>query len=84
MSVWEAQIRVSIGEILCKGSPRRRSREAFPDNHGFSVEKTAARGEARLQVPVCGFLSRTDGRMHEEMVSLLSVKLPGKSKLLEC
>lgn len=35
------------------------------------MEETATRGEARLQVPVCGFLSGANGRMHKEMVSLL-------------
>lgn len=52
-----------------------------PDQHGFSVEKTAACGQARLQVPVCGFLSGADGRMHQEVVSLLSEKLLER---LEC
>lgn len=38
--------------------------------HGFGVEEAAACGKTRFQVPVRGLLSRTDGGMYKEVVSL--------------
>lgn len=39
-------------------------------DHGFGVEKTAACGKARIQIPVCGLLSGAHGGMYKEMVSV--------------
>lgn len=53
----------------------------FLEKHGLGVEETATRGEARLEVPVCGFISGADGRMHKEMVSVKSALLEAQWKL---
>ncbi|MED6268317.1 hypothetical protein CHARACLAT_021143 [Characodon lateralis] len=42
----------------------------FLEKHGLGVEETATRGEACLQIPVCGFISGADGKLSSLLVTM--------------